>query len=142
MPPTGDLAHNPAMCPNWESNQRPFGSWAGAQSTEPHQPELLSLFYSLYVLGVRPVVSQLIQSSFLLTYTFLGKLLTSFSPSSPAGSAEWHPHPSQQEPPCLPPQTHLYQTPFPQSSGASACFHSSAPPVLARLSRVPNLQQS
>ena len=27
-PHTGDLAHNPAMCPDWESNLRPF---------EPHQ---------------------------------------------------------------------------------------------------------
>ena len=37
-PPTGDLAHNAGMCPDWESNQRPFGSEAGSQSTEPHQP--------------------------------------------------------------------------------------------------------
>ena len=37
-PPTGDLAHNPGMCPDWESNQRPFGSQASTQSTEPHQP--------------------------------------------------------------------------------------------------------
>ena len=37
MPPTGDLVHNPGMCPDWESNQRPFGSQAGTQSTEPHQ---------------------------------------------------------------------------------------------------------
>ena len=37
MPPTGDLTHNPGMCLDWESNQRPFGSQAGAQSTEPHQ---------------------------------------------------------------------------------------------------------
>ena len=36
--PTGDLAHNPGMCPDWESNLRPFGSQSGAQSTEPHQP--------------------------------------------------------------------------------------------------------
>ena len=36
MPLTGDLAHNPGMCPDWESNLRPFGSQAGAQSTEPH----------------------------------------------------------------------------------------------------------
>ena len=36
-PPTGDQAHNPGMCPDWESNQRPFGSQAGTQSTEPHQ---------------------------------------------------------------------------------------------------------
>ena len=39
-PPTGDLAHNPGMCPDWESNPRSFGSQAGTQSTEPHQPEL------------------------------------------------------------------------------------------------------
>ena len=37
-PRTGDLAHNPGVCPDWESNQRPFGSQARAQSTEPHQP--------------------------------------------------------------------------------------------------------
>ena len=39
-PPTGDLACNLGMRPDWESNQRPFGSQAGAQSTEPHQPGL------------------------------------------------------------------------------------------------------
>ena len=27
-------------CPDWESNQRPFCSRAGTQSTEPHQPGL------------------------------------------------------------------------------------------------------
>ena len=26
VPPTGDLACNPGMCPSWESNQQPFGS--------------------------------------------------------------------------------------------------------------------
>ena len=36
-PPTGDLACNPGMCPDWESNQQPFGSQANTQSTEPHQ---------------------------------------------------------------------------------------------------------
>ena len=41
-PPTGNLAHTPDMCPDWESNQRPFGLHAGAQSTEPHQ---LGLFF-------------------------------------------------------------------------------------------------
>ena len=39
-PTTGDLAHNPGMCLDWESNQQPFGSQASAQSTEPHQPGL------------------------------------------------------------------------------------------------------
>ena len=35
VPPTGDLALNPGMCPDRESNQQ--SSQAGAQSTEPHQ---------------------------------------------------------------------------------------------------------
>ena len=37
-PPTGDLAYNPGMCPDWELNQWLFGSQAVAQSTEPRQP--------------------------------------------------------------------------------------------------------
>ena len=39
-PPTGGLAHNPGMCPNWESNQQPFGLQAHAQTTQIHQPGL------------------------------------------------------------------------------------------------------
>ena len=42
MPPTGDLARNPDMCPNWELNRRPFSLQAGAKPTEPHQPGLFS----------------------------------------------------------------------------------------------------
>ena len=37
-PPTGDLTCNLGMCPDRESNQQPFASQSGAQSTEPHQP--------------------------------------------------------------------------------------------------------
>ena len=45
-PPTGDLAHNPGMCHDWESNQQPFGLQAGGtQSTEPHQLGQTPLFY-------------------------------------------------------------------------------------------------
>ena len=44
MPPTGYLAQNPGMCLDWESNQRPFGSQVHAQSTEPHQPDLVYFF--------------------------------------------------------------------------------------------------
>ena len=44
MPPTGDLACNPGMCPDWESNQQSFGSQAHAQSTELHQPGSLNDF--------------------------------------------------------------------------------------------------
>ena len=32
VPPTRDLAHNPGMCPDWESNQWHFGSQASSQS--------------------------------------------------------------------------------------------------------------
>ena len=35
-PPTGDLAHNPGICPDWEWNQLHFGLQADTQSTEPH----------------------------------------------------------------------------------------------------------
>ena len=38
VPPTGDLACNPSMCPDWELNQQLFGFQVGAQSTKPHQP--------------------------------------------------------------------------------------------------------
>ena len=50
-PPTGDLARNPGMCPDWESNQRPFGVQVGTQSTEPRQPGLFLYFFMyLFVL--------------------------------------------------------------------------------------------
>ena len=29
-PPAGDLAHNPGICPDWESNWQPFGLQAHA----------------------------------------------------------------------------------------------------------------
>ena len=38
IPPTGKLALNPGMCPDWESNRQPFDSQVGTQSTELHQP--------------------------------------------------------------------------------------------------------
>ena len=37
-PVLGNLACNPGMCHDWESNQQPCGLQASAQSTEPHQP--------------------------------------------------------------------------------------------------------
>ena len=38
MSSPGDLAHNPSMCPDWESDLQPFRSQASTQSTQPHQP--------------------------------------------------------------------------------------------------------
>ena len=38
--PAGDLACNPGMCPDWDSNQQLFALQASAQSTEPYQPGL------------------------------------------------------------------------------------------------------
>ena len=44
MPHTGDLAHNPGMCPDLERNQQPFGLQAGTQATEPQEPGLKVVF--------------------------------------------------------------------------------------------------
>ena len=56
-PPTVVMGHNPGMCPDWESNLRPFGSQAGVQSTEPHEPGrekiLLIIFLSDEELALR-----------------------------------------------------------------------------------------
>ena len=43
--PTGDLAHNPGVCPDWELNQRPFCLQAGTQSAEPYQPGLCAKIF-------------------------------------------------------------------------------------------------
>ena len=47
-PCAGYMACNLGMCPDWESNQRYFGSQAHAQSTELHQPGLYISFESCY----------------------------------------------------------------------------------------------
>ena len=39
-PLTGDIVHNPGMCPDWESNLQLFGSQARTESTELHKPGL------------------------------------------------------------------------------------------------------
>ena len=59
VPPTGDLAHNPRMCPDWESNWSPFPSQSGAQSTEPHQPGPLSVIFAAILFPVPPMSSAL-----------------------------------------------------------------------------------
>ena len=41
---TRDLVRNPGICPDWESDQPPFGLQADAQSTELHQPGLAHFF--------------------------------------------------------------------------------------------------
>ena len=40
----GDLAPNSGRCPDRGWNQRPFGSQAGSQPTELHQPEPMCYF--------------------------------------------------------------------------------------------------
>ena len=47
-PPTGDLACNPGMCPDWELNWRPFASQASTQPTEPHQLRLFYCYFRIY----------------------------------------------------------------------------------------------
>ena len=50
--PTGDLAHNPGLCPDWESNWRTFGSQARAQSPESNQPGQNTPFFSFAFWGL------------------------------------------------------------------------------------------
>ena len=57
--PTGDLACNPGMCPNWESNRQPFGSQAGTQSTELHQLGQLSYFLKIHIGGGQKVLAHI-----------------------------------------------------------------------------------
>ena len=48
-----DLAHNPGMFPDWESNQQLSGLQSGAQSTEPHQPgQEEFIFEWMFQLGI------------------------------------------------------------------------------------------
>ena len=49
VPPTGDLAHNPGMCPDWELNRGPFALQAGTQYSEPHQPGLKYIFFKILI---------------------------------------------------------------------------------------------
>ena len=46
--PTGDLAYNPSICPDWELNRQPFGSQAHTQSTELRQPGLQGLLLIIF----------------------------------------------------------------------------------------------
>ena len=45
MPPTGDLANSPGMCPDWELNWWIFGFQAHAQSTELHNQGYGDFFF-------------------------------------------------------------------------------------------------
>ena len=56
VPPTGDLTCNPGMCPDWELNPGPYGSQAGPQSTQQHQPGPLVISYNIlsYFLSSSP----------------------------------------------------------------------------------------
>ena len=47
MPPTGDLARNPGMCPDWESNQWLFYSQVGTQVYWATPARALSVFLNL-----------------------------------------------------------------------------------------------
>ena len=75
VPPTGHLASNPAMCPDWELNCQPFGSQAHAQSTEPHQPgQILFLYYYLLIIVLLSCIT-IVTVNLLLPTTVYWKLL-------------------------------------------------------------------
>ena len=48
-PPMRNLAHNPGMCPDWESNLQTFGLQACAQSSEPHNAGLFACIFKTVV---------------------------------------------------------------------------------------------
>ena len=50
MPPTGDLARNPGMCPDWESYWLPFDSQAGAQPLS-HTSQACGGEFSIFIYG-------------------------------------------------------------------------------------------
>ena len=69
-PATGYPTHSLGMCPDWESNQRPLGSQAHAQSTELYQPGPARFFFShLYFFCKLPVPNPL--CFILLKFVFL-----------------------------------------------------------------------
>ena len=76
-PPTGDLARNPGMCPDWELNQWPFDLQSGAQSTEPHQPGLCLLFIEFIGLTL---VNKIIEISGVQFYNTSSVHCTAYSP--------------------------------------------------------------
>ena len=49
-PPTGDLARHPGMCPDWESNQQPFGLQPALNTLSHPSQGLKFLIYVLYSL--------------------------------------------------------------------------------------------
>ena len=53
--PTGDLACNPGLYSDWESNWQPFGSQAGTQSTVPNQPGLISIISSQLIININSI---------------------------------------------------------------------------------------
>ena len=89
MPPIRDLAHNASMCSAQESNRRPLGWQAGAQSTEPHQPGLESCFtmtkFSSAQSTAFPGISKKTSVSRVVWLGSLPKILASYHANSGLG---------------------------------------------------------
>ena len=82
-PPTGDLAHNPGMCPDLELNWRPFGLQTGTQSTEPHQPgPNISYIEHSWYFHIIPVFLRKSSTTFSLAPLFLPFVRRLFLPTS------------------------------------------------------------
>ena len=77
VPPTRDLACNPDMCPDWESNQQSFTSQAGIQSTKPHQPGLeLPFDLVIPLLGIYLKKTKTQTGKYIYTPMFISALFT------------------------------------------------------------------
>ena len=73
--PTVDLASNPGMCPDWESNWQPFGLQGRAQSSELQQPGLIFCLDKLSIVDIvvfkSPTITILLLISFKSLKIFL-----------------------------------------------------------------------
>ena len=93
---TGDLAHNPGTCPDWEFSQWPFDSQASTQSTEPHHPGLCAILDARFhgLSGKRKVGMEGTSVGQYLIFgsSLYDNLIWSLSQWEPGAEREWVAH--------------------------------------------------
>ena len=84
--PTGVLAHNPGMCPDWELNQQPFALGDNTQPTDPHwsgpfKKKFFFLIFNKLSNGINmyPITLEFLHYYFILcSHIFLDNKITDF----------------------------------------------------------------
>ena len=82
-PRTGDLAHNPGMCPDWELNRKPFGSQPTLNPlSHANQVKVLFLDIGDRQMGVQFVLDyRLVLCTFYICVLFYNKKKYSATPT-------------------------------------------------------------